>query len=384
MRRVLVGLVFGLVVGSIVGLALPFEPEIYVDSAPNVYGSPDWDPWWTDTKDDVIAGGIASLRTGTFPRTSQIIPHDETVYSFGDLGKRLHWVYWIPGHSTTDLDGLFEVKYVLDYFGTDWTDDGGWALDGPDVGWSQPSRWEDASGGTIGSFGFAWWGAYYTKTQEELEADYQLFWEAQTYVKGLIRWRHTLTSEWQYGEINLAMVPQHIYSLTVQYGLDPAEAELVADLVDEFGISAAAAVALLAEFGEFDVSAAVRAAAGNPNTLYAILEGYDFAGLPGGGDGAGGGGAAAGDTLTIGEELIHAFEILNPLTGEPETGLAISYTILNAESLEVVAWGCIGFDDDAGQYILNYETDDLLPGEYELYIGLGNGGGTQVIPFTVI
>lgn len=383
MKRALLGFMICMVVVSMAGAALPFEPEIYVDSAPNVYGSPDWDPWWTETKDDVMAGGIASLRTGTFPRSTWIIPHDETVYSFGDLGKRIHWVYWIPGQTTASLNGLFEVKYVIDWFATEWTDDGGWALDAPDVGWSQPSRWEDVAGGTIGSFGFAWWGAYVTNTQEELEADYQLFWEAQTHLRGLVRWRESVTSEWNYDDINLLMVPQRIYGLAVQFGLSPAEAEIVARLVDEFGISAADAAALLAEHGTMDINAALRAAAGDLTTFYAILEGYSFAGLLDG-DRAGGGGAATGDIVILGDVLRHAFEVLNPVTGEAEAGLAISYTILNSDTLEVAAWGMIAFDPDAGQYILEYETAGLLPGSYDLYIGLANGGGTQVISFTII
>ncbi len=45
--------------------------------------------------------------------------------------------------------------------------------------------------------------------------------------------------------------------------------------------------------------------------------------------------------------------------------------------------GVITFNADAGQYILEYDTAGLAPGEYDLYIGLANGGGMQVIRFTI-
>ena len=131
---------------------------LYVDSAPNVYGSPNWAPWWAATKTDVVAGTFTNMRTGTFPGTTTIDPYDEIVYSTMDLGKRLHWTYWLPGETVAGLDGLFEVKWSIDWGGSNWTlEGGGWAVDGPAVGWSQPNNWEDYSGGVIGSLGFAWW-----------------------------------------------------------------------------------------------------------------------------------------------------------------------------------------------------------------------------------
>ena len=36
-------------------------PELYVDSAPNVYGSPNYATWWANTKADVVAGSFENL-----------------------------------------------------------------------------------------------------------------------------------------------------------------------------------------------------------------------------------------------------------------------------------------------------------------------------------
>ena len=57
------------------------SPFLFVDSAPNVYGSPNWAPWWAATKTDIIAGSFTNLRSATFPGTNTISPYDEIVYS---------------------------------------------------------------------------------------------------------------------------------------------------------------------------------------------------------------------------------------------------------------------------------------------------------------
>jgi hypothetical protein len=132
--------------------------SLVVDTAPNVYGSPDWDPWWEQAKEDVVDGTFDNMRTGYFPGTLCADPYDEIVYSTMDLGQRLHWIYWIEGVSIADLQGNFEVKWSIDWGGDEWTyEGGGWAADGDEVGWSQPSSWEEYNGGVIGSLGFAWW-----------------------------------------------------------------------------------------------------------------------------------------------------------------------------------------------------------------------------------
>jgi hypothetical protein len=185
--------------------------------APNVYGSPDWAPWWADAKDDIIAGTFFRGTGGTFAGTTLFIPVDETVYSFGDLGRRIHWIYRIPGTTIAEQSGLFEVKWVVDWEGDDWTyEGGGWAADGPEVGWSEPTRWEEYLGDVFGSVGFAWWGAYgYTsdtpEARAQLEADLEDYWVAQTHATGYARWRASCGDPWNVTEIRLVMMPKWAY-----------------------------------------------------------------------------------------------------------------------------------------------------------------------------
>lgn len=134
--------------------------QLYVDSAPNKYGSPNWNPWWDQAKEDVVRGEFVNMRSGTYPGTLVIDPYDEIVYSTGDLGKRLHWIYWVPNSNIESLNGKFQVKWVIDWEGEHWTwnySTSNWLEDGPEQGWIQPSSWEEYQGGVIGTFGFAWW-----------------------------------------------------------------------------------------------------------------------------------------------------------------------------------------------------------------------------------
>ncbi len=195
--------------------------SLYVDSAPNVYGSQQWAPWWTATKADVTAGTFTNLRTGTYPGSFCIDPYDEIVYSTGDLGKRLHWIYWIPGTTKEDLQGLFQVKWVIDWGGTNSTYDwstSSWALDGPEVGWVQPGSWENYDGGVIGSFGFAWWATdddalpnstdgnpYNEVNQADIDALRELVLDMQTFATGIVRYRPDLNSEWQYTSLQVCV-----------------------------------------------------------------------------------------------------------------------------------------------------------------------------------
>lgn len=205
--------------------SLAFAAEatmLYVDSAPNVYGSPDWANWWLQTKSDVVAGTFTNMRTGTFPGTTTMDPYDEIVYSTGDLGKRLHWIYWLPNENIDTLAGRFQVKWVIDWDGADWTYQGGnWALDGPEVGWSQPVSWENYSGGVIGSLGFAWWatddeaipyntdGSPYNETdQADIDALRQQVFDYQTYAIGMVRYKAPGSNEWIYDQIKVDVVPE--------------------------------------------------------------------------------------------------------------------------------------------------------------------------------
>ncbi len=155
-----------------------FALSIYVDAAPNVYGSSDYPAWqtaaYTAAADGTfinMSNGINSCNVGTTDFEIQ----DEVVYSFSDLGKRLTWVYWIPGETTASLgSGRFQISLTniwdgdtLDfynyYYGSTWL---------------TPTKWVDydtnndgTTDGVIGTAGMAWWGASGVNTPEALAAD---------------------------------------------------------------------------------------------------------------------------------------------------------------------------------------------------------------------
>ena len=133
-NTILTTLVTAVLIAS--GTALADTPLLYVDSAPNVYGSAQWAPWWAQAKTDVVAGTFTNMRTGTHPGTTKIDPYDEIVYSTMDLGKRLHWIYDVPGETVANLSdkGLFEVKWEIDWYGTAYTQEAGAWSTNPDEG----------------------------------------------------------------------------------------------------------------------------------------------------------------------------------------------------------------------------------------------------------
>ncbi len=207
--------------------------DLHVDSAPNVYGSPDWAGWWSNAKVDVAAGTFTNLRTGTYPGTTTIDPYDEIVYSTGDLGKRLHWIYWVPDADIVDLEAKdFEVKWVVDWGGNAWTyEGGGWAQDGAEVGWSTPSSWEEYGGGVIGSLGFAWWatdndapppdtyGSPYDETdQADIDALRNTVLAMQTYATGMVRYKDS-SGDWQVSSLQVQMVPAPGAAMLVFLGI---------------------------------------------------------------------------------------------------------------------------------------------------------------------
>ena len=224
MRKMFIALFTGLVVLSMAASGAALDLELYVDSAPNAYSPPVWDPYWSQTKADVVAGTFTNLDGGTYPGTLTIDPYDEIVYSTGDLGKRLHWIYYVPGETTAGLDGLFEVKMIVDWGGVDYTYDwdngGAFAVDGssPDIGWVQPGSWEDSPSGVIGTFGHAWWATdddadplstdsnpYNEVDQADIDALREAVLAAQTHATGLVRYRESIDDDWQYTTLKVSI-----------------------------------------------------------------------------------------------------------------------------------------------------------------------------------
>ncbi len=156
-----------------VALLAPFARAItinaYVDAAPNAFGSPDFAPWWTAAKIDAVNGTFVNMAHSVDPAnqgTLQFNIRDTFVYSFGDLGKRLHFIYWIPGETTDSLTAQhFQIGIDLVWDGVTYPT---WAYGDE---WVTPLSWENYDGGVIGSGGVAFWGAYGINTQAALEAD---------------------------------------------------------------------------------------------------------------------------------------------------------------------------------------------------------------------
>lgn len=149
---------------------------LYGDTAPNAYGSPNWPAWRDSAFADAANGTFINMRSGAHPGTRYFEPEEEIVYSTMDLGKRLHWVYWVPGASIDQLQSLhFETNMMFDWEGVNyvynWTtyDIEPAVLDAfgiPTNGWIEPSRWveydKDGDGdsdGVVGTFGHAWWAS---------------------------------------------------------------------------------------------------------------------------------------------------------------------------------------------------------------------------------
>jgi len=189
-----------------------------VDTAPNVYGSPDWAPWWSTAQTDVVGGTFDNMRSSVLgtPGDLYMDPYDEIVYSTGDLGSRLHWIYWIEGETTTSLVDRFEVRYIIDWGGVEYTYDfgiGGWADPSTGAGWIQPGSWTNYNDGTttgvIGNFGHAWWatddetspfdtgGSPYDETdQADVDALRDLIFDVQTFARGEVRYRDSVSDAW--------------------------------------------------------------------------------------------------------------------------------------------------------------------------------------------
>ena len=203
----------------VAGYCCTASADLYIDSAPNYNGSSDYDPWWEQTKTDIADGTFTDLSSIKYPNsTYNINPYDEIVYSTGDKGNRIHWIYWLPGENTSSLDDRVEVKWVIDWYGVNYTMDWStqkWVVDNPEQGWKEPTDWEnynDGQGttGVIGSFSFAWQandnyaefydtdGDIYNETdQADITALHDIIAMYQTFATGYIRLRPTTDDEWE-------------------------------------------------------------------------------------------------------------------------------------------------------------------------------------------
>ena len=170
--RILLAMV--LAVTLLAGSAGATTIQIFVDSAPNTYGDPGYLSWQAAAFADIAAGTFVNMRNGVNPAfvgTTDFMLEDEVVYSFGDLGRRLHWIYWIPGETVESVssDNLNLQVSLVNIWDGDVDDFYG--------GWLSPTRhvnYTDDDGnvlGVIGTAGMAWWGAYNVNTQDALDAD---------------------------------------------------------------------------------------------------------------------------------------------------------------------------------------------------------------------
>jgi hypothetical protein len=150
---------------------------LYVDAAPNKdAASSGYDGWAAAAFEDVADGTFINMTHSANPDfvgTTNFDILDEVVYSFGDFGKRLTWIYWIPDQTIASVENfqvsLFNnwggevLDFYQDYYGSTWLTPTTW-IDYDSDGDGSPD-------GVIGTAGMAWWGAYYTDTQEELDQD---------------------------------------------------------------------------------------------------------------------------------------------------------------------------------------------------------------------
>jgi hypothetical protein len=154
-----------------VNIASAESISLYVDSAPNKYGSPSYPTWESNAFSAATAGTFVNMANSFNPSnvgTTNFDIKDVVVYSFGDLGRRLHFVYWIPETTIAALTAKnFQVSLFYNWDGATYD----FYNEYYGNTWLTPSSWQEYNGGVIGSAGFAWWGAYGTSTPEALAAD---------------------------------------------------------------------------------------------------------------------------------------------------------------------------------------------------------------------
>lgn len=151
---------------------------MYLDTAPNAYGSPAWIPFRDGAYQKLYDETFVHQQHSTNPANRGTINYealDYLVYSFGDLGKRLHVFYYIPGQTVDSLRGRLHASILYQEDGV-WKDayaEAGWGT------WVAPSSLINYDGnndgridGVMGTIGMAMWGAYghYVDTPEARQA----------------------------------------------------------------------------------------------------------------------------------------------------------------------------------------------------------------------
>jgi hypothetical protein len=160
--------------GVLATTAQAISVDIFVDSSPNVFGSSSYAGWWANAKATAADGTFVNMANSVNPLnsgTTSFEVEDHVVYSFGDLGRRLNFVYWIGDETIASLqsqDFQISMNYEWDgieydlydeYYGQTWITPGS-------------QNWTEFNGGVVGSAAFGWWGAYDVNTQEALDADF--------------------------------------------------------------------------------------------------------------------------------------------------------------------------------------------------------------------
>jgi len=176
MKKIIVTGILAMIVGAF-SSANATLVELYLNTAPNASGSPAWAPFrdaaYAGIYNDAFvnqANSFNPLNSGTLNYEAE----DYMVYSFGNLGKRLHAFYYLPGETVASLSGRFQVSIQYEY-------DGVWYNPYEEYGWGEwvtPSSWTNYDGngdsiidGVMGSMGNALWGAYgYTSNTPEAQA----------------------------------------------------------------------------------------------------------------------------------------------------------------------------------------------------------------------
>jgi hypothetical protein len=193
------------------------DVDLFVDSAPNVYGRPsDFNSWFNNAIPDVVNGTFTNMRNGHYPGQLQALPEDLTSYSFGDHGTKLAWLFWVPDISQQEfMTHSFEVKMHWDVNGDVFTMDwqtGNVIPNSPSDGWSGLDFFaETHSGGVVGVFTGGNWAASLHSSdtpaaRQQLKQDLETYLGSETYMCGAVRWEDAAGAQQE--ELCVAITPE--------------------------------------------------------------------------------------------------------------------------------------------------------------------------------